>query len=454
MKQNQAIPFGVSAKIDIDIVSDQDYLHEFRDGYTGFDKTEEYFYENFSRKTDDYSDTIRVNSLNLNKRLDNYTLNAGVRWYDDIAMRRSDEADTTLHKLPFLQLNSLKQSLFKVLPLYWKLDSEYTHFYREDGETGDRIDIYPRISLLKQFGKYLTFEPSAGLRETVWNGDFRSFENLGSLTSSKKNSSRGIYDIKADLTSNFFKIYQIDGEKTGLMGKDTDKIKHTIRPQITYEYVPDKNQNEYQSFDPSDRIEKKHRITASITNTVISRSVDSSLRSEPAASEHEEKKYSYQPICRFKLEQSYDISEPGIEDSSLKNHSFSPIYGELELTPGDFLSVRADAKWSPYDLDFQTRNFSLGLKDKRGDRVFLEYRYNQDLSESFFTDMAVRLSENWSAFADYERNLKDGDDIKTSIGILYSSACWSADLSYTSENNDRRYAFMINLNGLGGIGSK
>ncbi len=444
MKQDQALPFGVSAKIDIDIVSDQDYLHEFRDGYTGFDKTEEYFYENFNRRTDDYSDPIRVNSFNLNKRLDNYTMNAGIRWYDNVIIRQSDEADTTLHKLPFLQINSLKQPLLKILPLYWKLDSEYTHFYREEGETGDRIDIYPRISLLKQFGNYLTFEPSVGFRETVWN-----VNNEDDDTYLTKKSSRGIYDIKAELTSNLFKVYQIDEEKTGLMGKDADKIKHIIRPQITYEYVPDKNQDEYPSFDPTDRIEKKHRITASITNTVISRSSVSET-----ASEHEEKKYSYQPVCRFKLEQSYDISEPGIQDSSLKNHSFSPIYGEIELTPGDFLSVQADAKWSPYDLDFQTRNFSFNLKDKRGDSLFLEYRYNQDLSESFFTDMAVRLSENWLTYADYERNLKEGEDIKTSIGILYSSSCWSADLSYTNENNDRRYSFMINLKGLGGIGSK
>jgi len=455
MKQDQALPFGVSAKIDIDIISDQDYLHEFRDGYTGFDKTEEYFYENFSRKIDDYSDPIRVNSLNLNKRWDNYTLNSGVRWYDNVIIRQSDETDTTLHKLPFLQINSLRQRLSNFLPLYWELDSEYTHFYREEGETGDRIDIYPRISLLKQFGNYLTFEPSVGFRETVWN-----INNNEDDTYLTKKSSRGIYDIKAELTSNLFKVYQIDEEKTGLMGKDADKIKHIIRPQIIYEYVPDKNQDEYPSFDTIDRIEKKHRITASITNTVISRSVaGSSQRLEPTAgsvvaASSQRLEPSYQPVCRFKLEQSYDISEPGIQDSSFKNHSFSPIYGEIELAPGDFLSVQADAKWSPYDLDFQSRNFSFNLKDKRGDSLFLEYRYNQDLSESFFTDMTARLSERWFAFADYERNLKEGEDIKTSIGILYSSACWSADLSYTNENNDRRYSFMINLKGLGGIGSK
>lgn len=41
MKNNQEMPFDFSAKLDLDIVSDQDYLHEFKDGYTGFDETKE-----------------------------------------------------------------------------------------------------------------------------------------------------------------------------------------------------------------------------------------------------------------------------------------------------------------------------------------------------------------------------------------------------------------------------
>jgi len=166
MKHDQAMPFGFSGKIDIDIASDGDYLHEFRDGYTGFDKTEAYFSKTFGRELDDYNDPVRVSSVSLNKIGGSYSLNAGARWYDDTLSRNNTE--TALHKLPFIRFNSLKQRILKT-PLYWKLDSEYTYFYRKDGARGHRADVYPRFLLPVRLGNYATFEPSIGLRETVWH---------------------------------------------------------------------------------------------------------------------------------------------------------------------------------------------------------------------------------------------------------------------------------------------
>ena len=52
--------------------------------------------------------------------------------------------------------------------------NEYTHFYRENTDTEDRItqdhriDIYPRIYLPLNWRNYFTLEPSMGVRETHW----------------------------------------------------------------------------------------------------------------------------------------------------------------------------------------------------------------------------------------------------------------------------------------------
>jgi LPS-assembly protein len=43
MKHDQELPAGFSGRLDLDIVSDQDYLNEFKKGYSGFDETERYF---------------------------------------------------------------------------------------------------------------------------------------------------------------------------------------------------------------------------------------------------------------------------------------------------------------------------------------------------------------------------------------------------------------------------
>ncbi len=66
-KLDQKLPFESSLKLDVDIVSDADYLHEFKNGLTGFQNTSDYFSKEFGRSIDDYDDTTRENRININK---------------------------------------------------------------------------------------------------------------------------------------------------------------------------------------------------------------------------------------------------------------------------------------------------------------------------------------------------------------------------------------------------
>jgi LPS-assembly protein len=442
MKHDQTLPLGISAKLDIDIVSDQDYLREFRDGYSGFDETASYFSQNFGRPLADYSDPVRTSSLSLNKTWTNYSLNLSARWYDNVILRRQGDTDTTIQQLPLIQFTTLKQLIPKT-PLYWKLNSEYAYFYRKDGTKIHRADIYPRIYLPYQFKNYFTFEPSVGLRRTAWRLD--EDENFPAEKGPEGEQTRKLYDIKLDLFSKLFKIYP-GKEKTA------NGFKHTITPRIIYEYVDIQDKDEQPESDPSARIEKKNLITCSITNTLTQYPLFANNNDSLKPSEKD-----IEPLfCRFKLEQSYDISESqendpdGWRNQKEKQHVL-PLYGELELRTA-FLSIQADAEWSFYDSEFHSRNIGISIEDRRGDRLFTEYRYTRDMNESLYADVRVKLSSTLSAYADYERNLDEETEIKSTLGMIYNAQCWSLDFSHTKESDDRRYALMISLYGLGGFG--
>jgi LPS-assembly protein len=437
MKHDQALSHGFSAKLDIDFVSDQDYLAEFRSGYTGFDETRDYFYETFGRDMDGYDNPVRLNRLNLNRNWAAYSLNAELRWYDNVINRRRDGTDTTLQNLPIIEFNGARQQLL-TSPFYFDLDSEYTYFYREDGPTGQRIDAHPRIYLPYNLNNYFTIEPSIGLRGTVWHLDKEEFSS-----SDEKTLYRGIYDTKLDLFSEVYRIYP------GL-GDYFDRIKHTVRPQIIHDFIPQLNQDKYPSFDELDRITKQNLVTYSITNTFTSRSktyeqnLDSSLKEEISSPVS----YSYNQFLRFKLQQSYDINKEKEDDPE----PFSPIFGELDITPVRYFSIDADASWSHYDRRFRTHNVAATFWDKRGDRLFVEHRYSVNSVESIYTDFLFKVSDELSVFTDYERNLLNEKDIKFGLGFLYQTQCWSLNFHYIDEENDRRYEFMINLFGIGAFG--
>ena len=444
MKQDQALPHGFFARLDIDYVSDQDYLYEFKDGYTGFNKTDEYFIKEFGRGFDANDDPVRLNRFNVNRNWSRYSLNAELRWYDDVIKRRQEEMDPTLQRMPTITFNGSKQNI-STSPFYFDLASEYTYFYSEDGPRNHRMDIYPRFYLPYSFGSYFTIEPSVGVRETVWHFDKQEYSS-----SDKKTLTRELYDIKVDLLSEVYHVFNIDG-------KHVDRIKHTLRPQIIYDYIPEKDQSELPSFDGIDRIAKTNLITYSLTNTLTSKSKKNTKEIKGPSSDksvtdssYKPPMYDYNEFLRFKLQQSYDINKEKEDDPE----PFSPIHGELELYPVRYFSIRADADWSHYDSNFRSRNVTATIWDMRGDTLSVDHRYQRDISETIYTNIGLRVSDRLSVRGEYERNIFDSKDLKYGAGFLYETQCWSFDFNITKEEDDVSFIFMITLYGIGEIGLK
>jgi LPS-assembly protein len=448
MKHDQSLPNGFLAKLDLDIVSDQDYLNEFEDGYSGFNETEDYFYKTFGRDLDDYDDSTRVNSFNLSKSWSYYSMNAEARWYDDVVARRQEDSDSTLQMLPLVEYSGSKRPFWGT-PLYHDLDSEYVYYYRQDGDKGHRIDVHPRVYLPYRFKNFFTFEPSAGIRETAW----RTEEEESSSSDPDLKQYRSLYDIKLDLTSDIYQIFEVHSETIG--DKLIDRIKHTIRPQIVYDYIPPKDQEDYPDFDSEDRIDRENLVTYSVTNTFTSRAHLKEDESDIGTGDPSEDQpdrepdYTYKQFCRLAFEQSFDIDKSNLGDEE----PFSDIETEFELVPFSYLAIKLDSEWSTYDHEFTGHNTAMLLKDTRGDRAYVEHRYDKDSSETFYAYLHLQLTRRLAFYAVRETNILDNEDLSTEIGVFYGSQCWSVDVSMSDEENDRRFEIMINLYGLGGFGT-
>ena len=459
MKNDQALPWRFSAMTDLDIVSDQDYLKEFKSGYTGYDDTEDYYNAKFDRDIDDFNDPIRLNRFNINRNGSTFNLNAEFRWYDDVISRQQDDRDTTVQRLPFIQLNADKQQLGSSL-LYGSMANEYTYFYRENTDTSNgvtrdhRVDVYPRVYLPLSLQNYFTLEPSMGLRGTYWR--VTDHEDPDDDTDNDKAFHRELMDYQLDLSTEVYNILHTDSDRI-------DRYKHAVSPRIVYTYIPKKDQSDYPDFDAEDRIGKQNQLTYSLTNLLTYRSMLKGKKS--AAEETNDPEYHYQRLLRLYLEQSYNLSTTDEDDLSAWEYqetrkSFSPLFGRVELTPGKYISLEADAGWSTYEDAFVSHNFSTTLWDRRGDRLSVEHRYRQKIPaidqkglKSAYAKLLISMTDSLSVTTEYEKDLYDDNHLLTSIGALYKAQCWSFQLTYTREEGDDRYDFMIGFRGLGEIES-
>jgi len=482
MKHDQGLPFGFTGRIDLDIVSDQDYLTEFRDGLTGFYETREYFRDTFGRDLDDYNDPIRTNQAILSKRWDSFSLNGGIVWLDDTTERWNAETaaatslpklDTQLQRLPLIRFDAMRQPLGDT-PLLFNMDTEWTYFYSDDNTRSARIDLHPRVTWPFRLGQALYIEPSAGLRQTAWF--VKDYQDIATEEAKDDDTYRTVYDLNLDVSSEFSKVY-------GKADMDGDAIRHTVLPRVVYEYIPNKDQDDYPAFfqqtetgDASDpisftalddgvnRIDPRNRITYSITNSFTSKSLVPAA--DEASGEEAAPEPRYNDFLRIKLEQFYDIREARGSDRQdpERKRPFSPIRAELEFFPARYLKLKADAEYDVYDNRLVSRNVSATLNTIRGDELRLEYRYDkgdfhfyeqeetdEDI-ESLYGSIRVKLPWRFTAYATNEYDFETSDRIETTIGLLYEAQCWSLDFGYKDEDGDKEFSFMFNLYGLGGIG--
>ena len=433
-------PLGITGRLEFDVVSDQDYLNEFKEGYSGYDDTEAYFNDTFGRQLDDYLDRVRLNRYNLRRPWSQYSLNVDFRWYDDVINRRFDLPQDTTQRLPFIGFDAAKQRVLTT-PVYYDLNSSYNYFYRQDGDDGHRVDLFPRVYLPFSLSKILHIEPSAGLRGTFWSVKPETDTGSGG----DNQHSRGLYDLRVDLTSEFFNTFNVN-----FLG--ADRIKHTVLPEIEYEYVPNTDQQDLPEFDELDRIDPTNLLTYSITNFFITRSpVQKKQSADP--DRYETTSFNYSQVGRFKLSQSYDVAEARQTDlpTGTEKRPFTPILAELDLSFNRYIRLDSDAAWNIYDDRLDSGNIAFILNDRRDDRLYTEYRYTRDSAESIYADLWINIVRSLGAGFEYERNLLSGERLKVGGKLEYRARCWSLSGRYLREPSDRKIEFRIELTGLGGL---
>jgi len=441
MKANQALPYGMDAQLDLDIVSDQDYLREFEDGYTGYDRSYEYFESEFGRSLDDSDDPVRENRLNIKKIWTLYSLNADLLWYDNVIKRRRSGTDRTLQELPVITFDALKQPLFDT-PLFFRSNDEYVYFHREDGITGHRMDIHPIVSLPLRADRFFVFEPSLGVRQTLWIEDDSDIETEATDREDGYQH-RELYDVGAVLSTDLYRVYHSKRPAV-------DAVKHTIIPEIRYEYVPGTDQSEYPDFDGIDRIEGENRLTLSLTQFLNAkyRVEDAASRAADGAKNHKSTRYNR--FFRFLIEQSYDFNKEGKADAE----PFTPLYAEMDITPLNLLNLHAEAEWSHKEDALVSNLISGRLRNQRGDHVALEYRYVKDTRQSIDLLASVAVTDRLRISGKFERNLDSGGDIEKGLECLYQSQCWSVAVGFSDDGTDQRLSCAIRLHGLGEIGNR
>jgi len=381
------------------------------------------FYQDFSETTGVYNMQYLESSAFITKHWEKYSLTTELRYTEDLYAFNNK---ATLQELPIITFTGLKQQLADT-PFYVSLDSTFTNFYRQNGLQGQRIYLTPMITFYNS--------PLPGIESSAWVGYHQRFYNTYGGDLAKGSSDMGIIDVGASLSTTLSRVYDMDWGSL-------KKVQHTIIPEISYSYVPLKNQDGLPFFDYTDRQVAQNMISYSITNYLTGKYLS---QDNPAT---------YRDLAYLRISQGYEFSGTRRDVLTLVDdqHSLTDVRVEAKVNPTDRLSLILDSRFNTYQTKFSTVNISTNVSDSVGNSARLGYSYSRDEVDYLEGALSISYIEPFVFHYMTRYSFDTSDFLESYYALEFKQQCWGLNFSYRERPGDTSFLVSFTLSGIGALG--
>ena len=471
-------------RLNVDYVSDQNFLRQFSSGPIGFDDSRDESFAMFGRDLRE-DDQKRLNTGTLYRDWDRVGVALSTRYEQDATLgngnRRRSE-DETVQQLPKLEGFLYKGRLLPQLPFECEMHASTAYMYRSTGTRGMRSEIYPRLSLPWDL-KYASIIATGGLRSTFYNTDnaantdpLRPF--APSLYAPKQsNEDRILPDLDIQLYTEAERIWNLTSDDDPVrpaaeyVGKtDWTGLRHQIQPRLRYRVTPNKDQQHNPFYVLEDRINATNELTYSITNVITRKAT---TITQVPGKEGEEPSYvateSYKDLVWWKLQAGYDYEEASRTQhrDTYERRPFMDIYSEIEFSPLDWLAYNNKLYISPHDGELSRYDHALifspwhwfswstGLSYRTSDyelRERLQYDDERDIIREsplhlMYNQARVQFNETWGLEYYEYRDMRTNDVYDRKVDLSYTDQCYRFIARMQSDDRDQSFTLLVELPG-------
>ncbi|MFC1863269.1 LPS-assembly protein LptD [Thermodesulfobacteriota bacterium] len=425
-KTDQDLPFESEARLDLDYVSDRDYLKEFQSEVDGFG-ARPVLGDEFGRPILDSHSPTRRSALRLSRNQPDYSLQAIGEYNEVLVDPVDEEMPQPLAGLDF----SLMPRQFLDLATFYSFDTNYDYIWRDEGQKGHRLSFEPGLAYPFWLSRFMQIEPSASYTGNIqWLADNPDIDH----------QAQGAFQFDTSVSTIMDKHFNFSWKKI-------TKLKHKFTPALTYKYRVYNNEDQYEPwFEPINAEGNMNHIILSLDNFLDSRK------------ENDKGAVSYTQVGTLKISQGYNLEEARKdEEPEDEKQPLEPLIGSLTFTPFPAIAIDTVAWWDHYINDFSYTDLSLGVKvDRSGgreDSYAMSYNYRKNGSDFLNYSIDFNLFHRYSIGTSLRRDMDLGKTIQSSYWINYSSQCWGVRL--TTKTQDGASSIRVNFTflGLGGFGT-
>ncbi len=233
----------------------------------------------------------------------------------------------------------------------------------------------------------------------------------------------------------------------------------TLSPQLSYLYVPYRDQDELPLFDTSQPDFSFDQLFASNRYTGADRVADANvlitaLRTDWYRDHGRHRELSAKLGLQLRLEDSL-VTLPG---ESPQAAGSSDWLGELDFAPDEHWRAQLIGQWNADENQMNQGSAAVRYQGNGGAFAQVSYRFRRNNFEQSDALLSLPLSAHWRMAGRWTYSLMDQRSLEAVGGVEYRSCCWAAQVGWRRHLNGNGDAFdssiylQLELNGLGRIG--
>jgi LPS-assembly protein len=333
--------------------------------------------------------------------------------------------EKTIQKLPELRYTIFEEKIAG--PVHLNFEGSAVNFSRLEGDGVRRADFNPRLSAAFG-GRGLSFTPRVGARATF-------YDRSGIHAEIAEPMERKYYYASADLNARFSHVYRTDGE-TGI-----GRIRHSIEPTVSYNYIPDVDQTSTPQFDFVDTVTAQNLINVSLINRLTAHYKDA------AGSRTFD-------LVVFRLSESYDLNKTRSADTTVAAQPRSALHGELFVKTPKLLTLSASSDYNTYTHAFITTSESASVNTDTV-RFNITHQYLHASTTNPMTEFLIGGTGfkvgKWDVNAQIWRDMVNKQTTQQEYKLHYTSQCWGLSIEYIKKPGETQYKALLDLRGLGAM---
>jgi LPS-assembly protein len=381
------------------------------------------FSSDFGEKNGEYNRQSSDTTLNALKTWQQYALTTHLRYIEDLYAADNSQ---TLQTLPEIGVAGVRHRIFDT-PLYFDIDTGIANLYRDALPSGQRLTVFPRLTLLQSQNDYFNASFFTGVRINRYHTDTEK-----TVAGVRQDDGVLVPEAGARLSTSFSRVYQ--PEITALQ-----KLRHEIIPEVTYNYAPDHNQKNLPFYDYTDRLVWQNMTYLSVTNLLNGKFVTGETNE-------------YRDISRIKLMLGYSFEGTRRDMLSLADSGrpWTDLIFESDTWVHPLARLIFDARYNIYDNRVSSAATGVEFDDKMGNTAGASYRMSHNEVEYLEGRLSTRLIKPMTLAYTTRYSFDRGDFLESVYSAEYRQKCWSVILALHDRPGNQSFTVNFNLSGLTG----